>query len=306
MPSPHARITATSYVTVILATLFWGGNFNAAKVVVRSLPPFTSAAVRFAIATAVVVAIYLATEKVDVDALRRHFAWYVALGLLGVFGFNVLFFFGMKYTSPINGALIVATNPLMTVLLSSFLLHERLRPRQRAGLLLSALGVVLVITGGSWTVIRTMSISIGDLFVLMACACWALYGVLMRRYLRDSSPLATTTATIVCGAIAMVPFAVMEPRALPLRDLAFSVWLALLYLAIPGAVLAYLFWNRAVATFGPPRASIFYNMLPVFTMLISAVTGDRIVAAQVIGGAIVIAGCVLSQLPTGTPAAARV
>lgn len=285
-----------SYLSVVLAALFWAGNFNTGKLVVRHLPPFTSAAIRFAIASIVVTAAYLATERVDAQAIRRHLAWYVVLGIIGVFGFNVLFFLGMRYTSPVNASLIVATNPLITVVLSSIALHEELRANQKAGLALSMLGVLFVITGGSWAVIRTMSVSIGDVLMLLACTCWAVYSVLVRRHLSDSSPLATTTLTILFGAVAMIPFAILEPRAAPLTTLPGSVWLGLLYMGIPGAVLAYLLWNQAVKALGPSKASLYYNLLPVFTMAVSIALGDSVAPAQVAGGAIVIGGCLLSQV----------
>src|SRR6185369_14941350 len=208
-----------NYLTLILATFFWGGNFNVAKLVVRYLPTFTSAAVRFSIASVVVIGVFLATERFDAAVIRRNFFWYVVLGLIGVFGFNVLFFLGLKYTSPVNGSLIMATNPLITVLLSSLLLQEKLRGVQKLGLLLSAIGIAFVITGGSWMMIRTMSVSIGDGFVLLACACWAAYGVLSRRYLVDSPPMTTTAVTMVIGTIAMIPFAAAETQTVALRAL---------------------------------------------------------------------------------------
>jgi drug/metabolite transporter (DMT)-like permease len=220
----------------------------------------------------------------------------VTLGVIGVFGFNVLFFLGMRYTSPVNASLIVGTNPLITVILSSLALGETLRAMQKAGLALSVLGVVLVITGGSWAVIRDMSISVGDVLMLAACTCWAVYSVLVRRHLSESSPLATTAITIVFGSLAMIPFALMEHRPTPLSDVPPSVWIALLYMGVPGAVLAYLFWNRAVKQLGPARASLYYNLLPVFTMAISIALGDAVAPAQVAGGAIVIGGCLLSQI----------
>jgi drug/metabolite transporter (DMT)-like permease len=284
------------YFGLVLATLFWAGNFNVAALVVRYLPPFTSAAVRFTLAVIVVIGLVLARERLDVATLRRHLWAFVALGVIGVFGFNVLFFAGLKYTSPVNGSLIMAINPLLTAVLSAFILGDRLRGGQILGLLLSLVGLIFVITGGSWTLLASMRLSRGDGYILLACACWATYGVLIRRFLSRVPPLTTTAVTMVIGTLLMLPFGFLEPHQVGLLDLPLLVWLGLLFMAIPGSVLAYLFWNRGMATLGPARTSIFFNLVPVFTAAISVATGDRVSAAQVLGGAVVIAGCVLFQL----------
>ena len=65
------------------------------------------------------------------------------LGIVGVFGFNFFFFLGMKHTEAMNGALIMATNPLVTTLLASFILREKIIKRQGIGMLLALLGVCL-------------------------------------------------------------------------------------------------------------------------------------------------------------------
>ncbi len=287
------------YLPLVLATAFWGANFNLGKFVVKYVPPFTGAALRFTIASGVIAALYAATVRIDWADVKAHLPAYCALGIVGVFGFNVLMFAGLKYTSSVNGALIMATNPLMTMLLAAAILHDRMRLQQKAGVVLSLVGIFFVITGGSWALVRTMSVAAGDGLMLLACACWAVYGVLVRKFLHGRPSLAITAITMVVGTAAMIPFALFDAHPLPLGALPASVWLALLVMAIPGAVMAYLFWNRGVATLGPARTSIFFNLVPVFTVLIATAAGEPITRAQVLGGLVVIAGCVLSQLKPG-------
>ncbi|PGQ96358.1 EamA family transporter, partial [Bacillus cereus] len=82
----------------------------------------------------------------DLEVWMQNRTYYLLLGIVGVFGFNFFFFSGMKYTEAIDGALIMATNPLVTTLLASVILREKIVKRQAIGMLLALIGVVFVLT----------------------------------------------------------------------------------------------------------------------------------------------------------------
>ncbi len=110
-----------------LVAVFWGANFNLAKPVVAALGPFISGASRYLIAAAIMLAITFAKH----ERLRlAHWKIYLVLGIVGVFGFNVFFFLGMQSTSAVNGALIMALNPLLTAIIGYFVLKDRPSNRQ--------------------------------------------------------------------------------------------------------------------------------------------------------------------------------
>ncbi|WP_038084889.1 DMT family transporter [Tumebacillus flagellatus] len=283
------------YVLLVFSTVFWGGNFNAGKLAVENLPPFTAAALRFGLASIVMLLILFAKEKVNREALKQNFRSFVLLGLIGVFGFNVLFFVGLKYTSAVNGSLIMATNPLVTVLFAILILKDKFTAQRAVGFALSLIGVVAVICKGSLTVLTSLNFSVGDLIILGGNICWALYGVLGRKIVKNSTPLLTTTVTMVIGAIVMIPFALAETQKMPLLDQSGSVWGAILFMALLGSVLAYLWWNQGIAKIGAGNTSIFFNLVPVFTMVITVISGSSVTLAQIVGGLLVISGVVFSS-----------
>ncbi|MBL0387622.1 DMT family transporter [Tumebacillus sp. ITR2] len=283
------------YILLVCSTVFWGGNFNAGKLAVDHLPPFTAAALRFGLASIVMLLILFAKEKINKEALKQNFWSFVLLGLIGVFGFNVLFFVGLKYTSAVNGSLIMATNPLITVLFAIFILKDKFTVQRAIGFLLSLIGVVAVICKGSLDTLTSLNFSGGDLIILGGNICWALYGVLGRKIVKNSTPLLTTTITMVIGAVVMIPFALAETQKMPLLDQPGSLWGAILFMALLGSVLAYLWWNQGIAKIGAGNTSIFFNLVPVFTMLITVVTGSTVTVAQIVGGLLVISGVVFSS-----------
>src|ERR1700730_17207402 len=101
----------TTYILVALAAILWGANFNLAKPVLAALHPLVAGADRYLIAAAVMLAITCINGE---RALLRHFKAYLILGLVGGFGCNLFFCLGMASASRVNGALIMALNPLLT------------------------------------------------------------------------------------------------------------------------------------------------------------------------------------------------
>src|SRR3990167_1539818 len=226
----------TAMVLVVITTFFWGTNFNAGKIVVTHIMPLTASALRYTIAAIVLLIINLPHLKLLPDIFRKNAIMFIVLGVVGVAGFNGLFLLGLKYTSPINGALIMATNPLITTLLAVLVLKEPIHLHHRIGMLISLLGVIIVITHGSWDALSHFRINIGDGIIFAANFRWASYGVLNRRYVKYSSSLLTTTSTMLLGAALLVLAAGFEPHgyASALHQ-PWYIYALIVYMAIGGS-----------------------------------------------------------------------
>lgn len=282
-----------TYGSLVATAVIWGAIFNVGKMTEIALPPMTVAAWRFIVAAACMMAILWIRERPRSEDIRRNLAMYAVLGVVGIFGFNALVFVGLKQTTAVSAALIMATNPLVTAGLSARLLGERIRLRQGLGMALSFIGVLFVITGGSLTTLR--AISMGDLLVLGGNICWALYGVLGRRYLKGSSPVATSAMTMLVGAVCFIPFASIQSKV-GMESAIVEAWIGVAFMAIFGSVLGYLWWNRGIARIGANRTSIFFNLVPVSTMIITGLTGGGVSGIQVMGGGLVLTGVFLATL----------
>jgi drug/metabolite transporter (DMT)-like permease len=272
-----------------------GATFPIAKYAVEYFSAVDAAAWRFGFAAFAMFLLLVAKEKVNIDVVKRNMIIYILLGVIGVFGFNFLFFLGMKYTSPVNGALIMATNPLVTTLLSWLILQESISRRQGIGVIFALIGVSLVITQGSWTMIRDLSFSRGDIFVFLGNICWALYGILSRRFLQNSSSLQTTTYTMIIGSIGLLIAASFTPNPIPLVHIPTETWAAIAFMAFGTSVLGYLWWNQGIAEIGASKTSLFFNLVPVVTMLISFLSGIPVMFVQVLGVILVLTGVLIAS-----------
>ena len=278
-----------TYLLVALTAVMWGANFNLSKPVLAELHPFVAGADRYLIAAAIMLALtWLRGERVPL----RHGKTYVTLGIVGVFGFNLFFFLGMASTSPVNGALIMALNPLTTALVAWAMLGDKPTRRQMLAFPVGIVGVGVVVLGAG----AQLHTSFGDLFLMIANINWAFYNVLVKRHMpADTSGVANTAGIMTVGALALTLVAVIAGADFVMPSL--HAGSALIAMAVGGGVLAYLFWNMGIGVLGAARAAIFLNLVPVASMGIAAFGGEPPTAVQLLGGALVIGAVSFASLP---------
>lgn len=285
------------YALAALSALFWGANFNLAGPVLVDMAPMSAAAGRFILAALIMAALVAwRGEFSAMLAIARRYGGRLALvGVVGIAGFNLLFFDAMRTTSAVNGALIMATNPLLTALLAALFLGEQLPGRQIAAIPVALAGVSMVILGGG-AAGGAMEFGFGDLEMLGANLAWAAYNVLARKLTPPGPQLANTTVMMAAGALVLAAAAVLEGSAFAFPGP--KAGAALLTMAVTGSVLAYLFWGMAITRLGAGRTALFLNLVPVFAAIIATLGGTPPNPAQLGGGAVVIAAVIFSMLPS--------
>jgi drug/metabolite transporter (DMT)-like permease len=285
----------TIYAALILTTFFWGANFNLGKFVVQGTDPLSAAAWRFLLAGLAMTLYMLFTEGVNWQGLRQNAAALCAMAAVGIFGFNIAFFFGLQTTSSVNGSLIMTLNPTITVILTALVIGDAISWRQVLGLALSFCGVITVVTGGHpATMLQHFHFALGDGLILIGNLCWAAYSVIGKRWVRNLSPVQTTTSTMLIGAAAMLVIALSEHGgSLPVPSA--QHFGAIAVMALFGSVLAYLWWNNGIRIIGPARTAVFFDLVPIFTMLIAIMLGEQVSPAQYAGAVLVISGVLFSS-----------
>ncbi len=238
------------YLMLIGFSIFTGATFNLAKYTVGYFSPSSAAAWRFGLAAVVMLLILFFSEGINKNQLKENAISYVVLGVVGIFGFNTLFFVGLQYTSPVNGALIMGLNPLLTMIFARIILKDSITKKQVVGILFALLGVLLVITQGSIETMKTLSISGGDLIIFAGNVCWALYGVLGRRFIKDATPLSTTTYTMITGAVSLIVVSLFTSNPVSLPNISIGAWGAIAFMAFFTSVLGYLWWNQGIREIG--------------------------------------------------------
>lgn len=280
------------YLLLVLTTLFWSGNFVLGRAVHGEIPALALSFWRWAIALLLVLPLAWPQLRAHRGLLLGHWRSLTLLGVLGITNFNSFVYLGLRDTTATNAVLMVSTAPVLIVLLSFLLLGQRPTPRQALGVAVSLSGVAVIVTRGDWHVLAQLALNLGDAWVFAAVVSWALYSVCLRWRPAGLPPLAFLAATMLTGLLALIPIYLWD-RLVAGHVLAInSVTLAsIAYVAIFPSVLAYIFWNRAVAELGPNRCGQFLHLMPAFGALLSwLLLDERLYAYHWAGIALIATG----------------
>ena len=221
-------------------------------------------------------------------------------GLLGHTLYQLLFVNGMSLTTPANSSLLMATSPIWVAVLGYLLHIERISRVTWDGILLSFCGIVVLIVGGGGRVSLGGATTAGDLLLLGRAIVWAVYTTASKPLLARYSPLKLTAWTMLAGTI---PLAIISIPALRQQDWAAITpvgWGAFLFSTLLSVVVGYLVWYTSVQRVGNARTAVYSNLTPVFAIIFAwMVLGSALVPLQLLGGAVVLAGLILTRRGRG-------
>jgi len=279
---------------MIMTSFFWAGAFIAGKLGVSQFPPFSISFFRFLFATAIIFPLMMKKEKNWILEKEYRFKVFL-LGLIGMFGYHVLFFTALKYTTAINSSLIGSTNPIVTGILSIIFLKEKLGLKRIIAFLIALFGVGVAILGEDILNLSMMEVNIGDFIMIFAVICWSSYSVLSKSVLDKLNPLKVTAYSFLICTIILVPFVIMEKPLTYLPSININGWLAVLYMAIFPSVVGYLIQQIAIKEIGPSSTAVFINLVPVFSIILSVlILKESIGPIKIVGALLVILGVYLN------------
>ncbi|MET0208470.1 MAG: DMT family transporter [Burkholderiaceae bacterium] len=291
------------YLKLTFVALCWGGTFIAGHVVVQALPTMLGATGRFVIAVLMLFAVVWKAEGRIPRLTRRQVLQTFALGLTGIFAYNVFFFVALHLMPAGRTALFVSLNPVMTALLVATLFGERLGLRKWSGIAIAFLGAAIIIARGDLLgAARDISgsLGVGELCMLGAVFSWACYTLIGRSAMKTLSPLVATAYGSLWGLVLLAAGAVPEVSGFDWSRFSLPVIGALLYIGAFGTVIGFVWYYEGVQRIGPSRAAIFTNLVPVFGVLLAALLlNEALTLSMITGGALAVAGVTIMNLTPG-------
>lgn len=288
-----ARTSLLSYLLLFLPPFFWSTNFIVGKALVGRVPPWTLNTGRFVVPALILVPLLLYRRERPTLSRRSIFTL-LLMSLTGIFAFNSVLYTGLYYTTAINATLVNSTTPVTTACIAWLVIAEKMTRRRVFGILLSFSGVGWIVSRGSLEILLGLRFNPGDIMVFIATSLWGFYSVMAKRVMQELSPLVLTTLTTTVGALFLLPAAFLELSWSPVDLLSQEVLLSFLYLGIFPSFLSLLIWNRSVLVFGPGRATLVYNTLPLFAVILSVLfLGENLMPYQIVGGIVIIAGVII-------------
>jgi drug/metabolite transporter (DMT)-like permease len=282
----------------VLATFIWSGNFIVARAVNKEIPPISLNFYRWLVASLIIFLFAFKKFKAEWKIVKHSWHYLFWISLTGIALFNTFVYIGAHYTSAINLALIGTTSsPIMSVLFARIFLKEKVGWMKFAGMLLCIIGVLFLLSKGNFRNLVHLKFSEGDLWVLLAAFCFAIYNTMVKKKPAQISPVNFLFVIFSFGTLMVFPFFVWEMNQSHAVAWNSNLILSILYLGLGASVICFLIWNMAIRKLGAGRTALFGNLIPVFSSIEAAVLlHEDFTWVHVTSMVIVFVGIVLANL----------
>ena len=278
------------YLLLSLTSLFWAGNTVLGRFIAGHVPPITLSFIRWSGAFLILLPFAARHLARDWPTIGNHAGRMVLLAFTGFSVYNTLAYYGLQYTTAINGLLLQSIAPLFVALWSFVLFRDRLTLRQAAGICVSLSGVVVIVCHGSLDILLGIAFNRGDLVFVVALLIYAYYAAMLRTR-PPMHPLSFLAFGIGGGAVLLVPAMILEIAAGRTMVLDAESVFSFAFVCIFPSLLGYLFLNRGIELIGANRAAPFIHLVPVFgSVLAIALLGERFELFHAVGYALVLSG----------------
>ncbi len=283
-------------LAALAAVVLWGISFVATRAALSEIPPVTLVFTRFALGTALLLALLAVRRRLTLPP-REAWPALLVMGFLGVFLHQMLQAYGLTLTTAVHAGWLIGLTPIWSALLAVIVLRERLGLGKVAGLVLGFAGALLVITRGRLTRdVLGLPATRGDLLILVSTVNWAVYSIVGRRTLARLGSARATAFAMLAGWLLVVPIFLRRSGWTDWGRLSVTGWGAVIFLGIGCSGLGYLLWYSALERLDTARVAAYLYVEPIVTLATAvALLGETVHATTVLGGLIVLAGVFLVQ-----------
>jgi drug/metabolite transporter (DMT)-like permease len=280
---------------LLLVSFVWAGSFIVVEIATSEMDPIDLGFLRFLVATPLMILLVL-LRKTPLRVPRKEIPWLIVLGLTGVTFLYLFQFLGIHYTNAPTASVLINTNVIFIAILSGVFLHESLKKKRIAGIVLSFIGVIVIMFSDLSTQEMTFDnlFFIGGMLMLLSAFCWALYSLVGKHLLQQYDEFVITTYAFGLGTLFYLPFVIFHIGPV-LQQTSLGGWLAVLYLALACSLFGYLGWYYGLKHIDASKAAVFLNFIPLFTILMSFFLGTSFSWLFLLGAGLIIYGVYLTQ-----------
>jgi len=285
---------------LVLATLFWSGNFIVGKIAfVDNLPPFSLTFFRWLLVWIILIPFtYKELFKLKKIIFQNVFLLFF-LGLTSVGLFNSFIYNALNFTQVINASLFNAVIPAAIILLCFIFKLDKTNKYQLLGLVITLLGILSIITKLDLNILLTLNFNKGDLLMIGAVITWGVYSAFLKKIKFEVSLLTLVHILCTFGLITLIPqflYELLQGQTVTMNS---NFIYSLLYLALFPSIGSYYCWAGAVTIIGANRSGIFLSLIPLFsTIMAIAFFNEEFQFYHFIGSILTLFGLFLSNKKT--------
>ena len=282
------------HIAGVIAMIFWGMSFMWSTQVYQSINPTATIFLRLVVATVFLTTILFAfrlNEKIQ----RKHLGLFALAAMFEPFLYFIFEGYGLKNTSPVIGAGIIALIPLVTPIAARIFLKERLTPMNIVGFIISFAGVIVMLLNKNLELTASPK---GILFLCGSVIVAVGYSIALMRLTKLYKPLTITWMQNIIGMLYFIPLTLIMEHFDPSNFANVSAYIIpLVCLGVFCSAGAYALWAFAFSKLGASRANVYSNLIPVFTAIFSYfIIHEALTTNKIVGILVVVAGLVLSQM----------
>jgi len=264
------------HAALFVAYIIFGLNTPIAKSVLEHEELFSASTVTFfRIGGAAVLfwILSLFTKKESVSPC--DLLWLFGASLFGISINQMTFIVGLSHTSPIDASVIVTTGPIITMLLAAFFLKEPITWKKAIGVLIGALGALLLILTGEMTRQHQTTV-VGSLLCLLSTLSFAIYLAAFKKVILRYSPVTLMKWMFLYAAGCILPFCWKDIVAVHYAEIPMNIYLQIAYVVGLATFFAYLLIPIGQKFLRPTIVSMYNYLQPIVSSLVAVALGmDR-------------------------------
>ena len=282
---------------LVCASLFWAGNFIVGKYAfLTEIPPLSLVFYRWSLVWIILLPFTYKEIIKNKDTILNNLPLLFFLGLTSVGLFNSFTYLSLIHTQVINASLFNTAIPAIIILLCFLFKIEKTNKFQILGLIISACGILAIITKLKIDILLSLNFNKGDLIMIGGVITWGVYSTLLKKK-KFTLPL-LTLVHVVCtfGLISVFPQFLYEFSNGQIIKFDINLVYTLTFLALFPSIGSYYCWAGAVSIIGANRAGISLSLIPLFSSIMAIFFyNEQFQFFHLIGSILIILGLFLSN-----------
>jgi drug/metabolite transporter (DMT)-like permease len=232
---------------------------------------------------------FFTTEKIE----KQDFPRIIAAAFFGV-ALNMLTFFkGLSYTSPIMGAVLMVTTPMIVLVLSALLMKERMQNRKIYGLILGLIGTVFLILYGK-SVINASNATLGNILVFINAVSYGFYLIIVKKLMDKYNAFTFVKWIYTFGFLMVLPFGWSEFQAVDFTNIPMDIFWKIGFVVVFSTFLTYLLNLVSMRELKPTTVAVFIYLQPLFATIFAVSLGkDDVTWVKIISAVLIFTGVYL-------------
>jgi drug/metabolite transporter (DMT)-like permease len=275
-----------------LVSIIYGVTFTIAKdVMPKYVEPFGFILMRVGGSMLLfwIITPFFSTEKIE----KQDFPRIIAAAFFGV-ALNMLTFFkGLSYTSPIMGAVLMVTTPMIVLVLSALLMKERMQNRKIYGLILGLIGTVFLILYGK-SVINASNATLGNILVFINAVSYGFYLKIVKKLMDKYNAFTFVKWIYTFGFLMVLPFGWSEFQAVDFTNIPMDIFWKIGFVVVFSTFLTYLLNLVSMRELKPTTVAVFIYLQPLFATIFAVSLGkDDVTWVKIISAVLIFTGVYL-------------